>query len=89
MASTYIAPLDLKYIFLNVFAGSTEIFMGLFFIGISILAGIFKMPSQIYLLMIALSAVILYLDFGAGFYPFVILIAGLITYMAVSRIVKD
>ena len=89
MASDYIAPLGLKYIFVNVFAGSFDIFTGILFIGISILAGIFKMPIEAYLIMILLSSILLYDWITGGIYPLIILILGLVVYYIISRIIKD
>jgi len=84
----YIAPLDLKNIFLNIFAGSQEVFMGLFFIGISVLAGLFKMPNSVFLMMVGLAGIILYNWFGGGLYIIIILITGIIVFSAISNIVK-
>ena len=89
MVSEYISPLDLEYIFINLFAGSREIFMGLFFIVISVLAGIFRMPSQVFVTMIALSGVLLYAWFQGGFYIIILLITGAIVFWNVSRLVKN
>lgn len=89
MASEYIFPLNLKYLFVNVFAGSPEIFTGLLFIGISILAGLFRMPNQIYALMIVLSGILLYGWIGGGFYVIIILLVGISVFWIIARIVKN
>ena len=89
MVSEYIAPFDLEYILINLLAGSREIFMGLFFIAMSILAGIFRMPSRIFLTMIALSGVLLYSWFQGGFYIIILLITGAIVFWNVSKLVKN
>lgn len=89
MTSEYIAPLNLKYIMINVFAGSPNIFMGIFLVGISILAGIFKMSGEVFLLMIALSGIILYGWFGEGFYILVLLVSGMIVFWILSKLVKN
>ena len=89
MVSEYIAPLNLEYILINLLAGSREIFMGLFFIVMSILAGVFRMPSGIFLTMIALSGVLLYSWFQGGFYIIILLITGAIVFWNVSKLVKN
>ena len=86
--SDYIAPLNLQYIFQNVLAGSPAIFMGIFFIIFSILAGSFRMSGGIYLLLMGLAGILLYGWFGGGFYIIIILIGGLITYWTISKLVK-
>ena len=85
---TYIAPLDLKYIFQNVLAGSPNIFMGLFFLAISVTSGLFKIQNQVFLLLIGLSSIILYGWFGGGFYLLTIIITGLVVFWTVKRIVS-
>lgn len=89
MASNYIPPLNLKYIFQNLLAGSPEIFMGLFFVVACILAGVFKMPGKAFLMIMALSGMILYDWFGGGFYIIIVLLGGIIIFWRVSKIVKN
>lgn len=87
--TTYTEPLNLKYIFLNLLAGSPEIFAGIIFVAISILAGRFKMPNIIYALMLVLAGILLYDWIGAGYYIFIILIVGIVVFWVISRIVKN
>ncbi|HED05181.1 MAG TPA: hypothetical protein ENI61_00685 [Ignavibacteria bacterium] len=89
MVAQYIAPLNLEFILVNLLAGSREIFMGLFFIAISVLAGILKMQKQIFVVMIGLSGILLYGWFGKGFYILILLIAGMVVFYNVSKIVKN
>lgn len=88
MTSEYIAPLNLKYIFVNVLAGSQGIFLGLAFIAMCVLAGLFKMPERTFLLMVILSSILLYNWFGAGLYILVLLLVGATIYWAISKMVK-
>ena len=88
MVAEYIAPLNLEYIFKNTLAGSSEVFFGLFFIAISVVAGLFRMPNTIFLLMIGLAGLMLYGWIPSGFYILVLLVAGTIVFWQVSRIVK-
>jgi hypothetical protein len=89
MTATYIDPLNLKYLFVNTFAGSSLVFGFIFFIGISILAGMFKMPNIIYLIMLALASIMLQGWIGGGFYLLAVLIASLVAFFAISKIVKN
>ena len=84
----YIAPLDLQQIFLNIFAGSQEVFLAIFLLGISVLAGIFRMPGVIFLIMVALAGILLYAWLGGGLYILIIVVAGMIIFSIVSRLVK-
>lgn len=88
MTTAYINPLNLKYIFQNVFAGNGDVFFILFMLGISILAGVFRMNNMTFLVLIGLSSVMLYSWFGGGFYVTVIFITGLIVFWGVKRIVR-
>lgn len=89
MVSDYIQPLDLKYIFINVLSGNHLVFTGIFLIALSIIAGLFKMPNSIFLIMLALSSIFLYNWFGGGIYLLVMLIGGMITFWGISKIIKD
>lgn len=88
MTSAYIAPLDLKYIFQNVLAGSPDIFFALFMIGFSILAGNFKMRGGTYLILFGLSSIILYSWIGGGLFSLVIFIGGLLIFWAISNVMR-
>ncbi len=89
MVSEYIAPLDLQYIFQNIFSGSPIIFTAMFIIGFSILAGVFKMKGEAYLMLIALASILLYGWFGGGLFTLVMFIGGLLIFWAISKVVKD
>jgi hypothetical protein len=54
MPSEYIAPLSLKLIFVDTFAGSPEIFTGIVFMALCIGAGLFRMPNIVFMMMIVL-----------------------------------
>jgi len=86
--SDYIAPLNLKYILQNTFAGSEIVFMAIFFIGLSVLAGKFKMQGGVYLLLVGLSAILLSSWFDQGFYLIAIIIGGLLSYWTIKRLVR-
>lgn len=88
MASEYIAPLNLKYILINTFAGTQAVFMGIFFIMLGVLGGLFRMPDRIFLVMVALAGVMLYGWFGGGVYLLVLILVGIVVSYGISRIVK-
>lgn len=90
MTSEYIAPLNLKYILINTLAGSPTVFMFLFGIALGTLAAIFKMPDKTFLLMVALAAILLQgIWISGGFYFLALIVGGLFSFWAISRIVKN
>lgn len=88
MVSEYIAPLNLQYIFQNVFAGSPEIFLGILFIALSILGGLFRMQGGVYLLLVGLAGLMLYSWVGGGFFIMTLVIGSLIIFWSISKIVN-
>ena len=88
MALEYLAPLGLKMIFQNTLSGNVEIFMAIFFIGMSILAGLFRMRGETFLLMMALAGILLVGWLGGGFYLLLVIMGGLIVYWMITRLVK-
>ena len=86
MALEYVAPLGLQYIFQNTLAGTPAIFSAIFFIGFSILAGIFKLKGSVYLILIGLSSIILYNWFGGGLLLITLFVGGLLIFLALSKI---
>ena len=83
----FISPLDLECIFVNTFAGTMEIFTFIALIFIAAVGASFRMLSVSLLIMFALFAMLMarYLN---GLYFLAVLIAGLIGFMAINRIVK-
>jgi len=86
-------PLDLQYWLVNVFSGTTTIFMFISVIVIAALAARFKMPNVVALAMFALFTVFMVATpIGAefsGVYLLVVLIAGLATYYSIAKLVKN
>ena len=82
----WINPFDLKYIFVNTFAGSYAIFGFVSLIFIGAMAAYFRMPNIITLAMLALFIIIMGFE---GLYALVILLVGLSTYWAISKIFKS
>jgi len=89
MSSAYISPLNLQYIFQNVFSGSPDIFFAIFMIVFSILAGYFRMGSLTYVMLLALASIMLYAWFGGGLYLIIVFIGGLLIFWVISKLVKE
>lgn len=84
----FIEPLDLQYLLINTFAGTTEIFMFVSVLVIAILAGRFRMPNLLVLVMFALFTIFLsaYIN---GLYAFTVIITGLAVFYSLGRIWKS
>jgi len=80
-------PLDLEYWLVNTFSGSVEIFVFLAFIMMAGMAAYFRMQNTILLIMIALFTVMMARYMG-GMYVLVVLVAGLLTFYSISKIMK-
>lgn len=88
--SSYVAPLQLDKIFINMFAGSPTIFFAIFIMVFSILAGYFRMGSLTYVMLLALASIMLPVFFGSsGLYLIVIFIGGLLIFWVISKLVKE
>ena len=85
---TWIQPLDLQNILVNTLAGSTDIFLGLALIFMAGLAAYFRMQNEVALLLIGLFFVIMSPFIGNGYMILVILVATLMVYFAIARMVK-
>lgn len=83
----FIKPLDLQTIFVNVFAGSMEIFFFVAFIAIAALAATFRMPNMIFMLMMAVFGILMANYFG-GLYFLVVVISGLAVFYGIGSVMK-
>ena len=86
--ASWIEPLDLQHILVNAFVGSMEIFM---FISLIVIAGMgayFRMLSVTLLIMFAVFGIIM-AQYFTGIMFFAILIGGLVTAIAIGKIVKN
>lgn len=81
----FIEPLNLKYILVNTFSGTLNIFIFIALLFIAMLAGRFRMPNTIALMMIALFG-ILFANYVNGVYAFVIIIGGLVGFFGIGRL---
>lgn len=85
---TYVEPLNLIYLFGNLFSGNVIIFTALIFLTISVLGGLFKMSDRTFLMMVALASIMFYGLIGGGLYLLVVLISSLIIYYSIKKIVQ-
>jgi len=84
----YIEPLNLECIFVNIFAGSTDIFVMMAMILIALGAGYFRMRGIIAVSMFALFTVIMSLYVGAQIYLLVLFFISIGVFWAISNIIK-
>jgi len=87
----YIEPLNLECIFVNNFAGSPDYFLGLAFIVLAALSGIFRMNQTIFLILVGLFVTLMA---GFGGLPTMLLlvfiaIGSLIFFGITKKIPKD
>lgn len=86
------APLDLQFWLVNTFAGNALIFIIISVIVIMALGARFRMPNSIVLSLFAIFIVIMMgtVLSGAtrGIFLLVLIVVGMVTYFAISRIVK-
>lgn len=85
---TLILPLDFQTLFVNTFAGSMMIFIGIALLVIGGMAARFRMPNVIFGSMVALFG-ILFMSWAGWLYVSVIVILGLIIGYAFARLVKS
>jgi ABC-type transport system involved in multi-copper enzyme maturation permease subunit len=85
---TFIQPLDLKEIFMGTFAGGEMIFFFVMFIVIAMLAARFRFSNINLMIMIALFAIFM-AAWAEWLYVGVIIVAGLVLGLLVSRIWKS
>ena len=84
----WINPLDLQTILVNTLAGSTDIFVALAIISFAGLAAYFRMQNEMALILIGLFTIFMSEWIGNGYMIAVILIASLLTYFAIAKLVK-
>lgn len=83
---TFFEPLDLKGILFNSLAGSVEIFMFIAFIAIGAATSALRIPKSVTLVFFGLFAIIL-ADYFPALYLLVIVIAGMTSAHAISKVV--
>jgi len=81
-------PLDLQTIFVNVFAGSIDIFAFIAIIVIAIMAARFKMNNFMFFMMVGLFSVMMGM-WISWLYAFMIVVLGLGIFFIIARIIKN
>ena len=87
MPSYYIAPLDLKKIFLDYLLGSQELFIFAYLILLSFVSAKMGLSNKIFMVILAISSLIFGYYLGNAIYVFVIFIIGFISFKSIDRIV--
>jgi len=82
-----IQPLDLETIFVTNLAGSMKIFFFLIAIVFAYLAARFRMPNQVFLILITVFLIFI-TSFYSLLYTLLIFLAGLFFYWVISKIPK-
>ena len=82
-----IQPLDLETIFISYFAGGWTIFFFIAMAFFAYLAAKFRMPNQVFLILIGLF-VILMANYYSLLFIITIFLAGLFFYYTLSKIIK-
>ena len=86
---TTVRILDFEEVFVNYFAGSSEMFFFLLLIFLSYVSARFRMPIGIYA-MIMVTSVIVLAGYGyTTFYIIILFVLGLLLYWIFSRLIKD
>lgn len=87
MIFSLIAPLDLKTLFINVFAGNTVLFVGIALLVIAALSAKFRMPAILFGMVLSLFAVSM-MPWAPWLYFLAILFVGLTVFYTIARIVN-
>lgn len=83
-----VQPLDLQTIFINVFSGTTDIFIFASMIAIAALAARFRMNNFMFFIMLGLFAVLM-AQWINWLYAFMVVILSLAIFFIVARLIKN
>lgn len=84
----FVNPLELETILVNFLAGNSNVFLFLFTVVIASLAAKFRMPNEIFLIMVVIFAVIMGNFFGS-FYAFALIVSSVIVFYGVGKVIKS
>lgn len=84
----YLAPFNLKTLFINTFLGSTELFIFAFIIIFSSVCAKFNMSNKIFLILLGISSIILAGFLGQPIFVLMIFIIGIVIFKGISRITQ-
>jgi len=83
----YIEPLDLREILINYFLGSMELFAFAFIMALSAGCAYFGMPNKVFLLVLAVSSIIVGVFLGEAIYILALLLIGLLVFKGIAKLV--
>ena len=87
MTSRFIEPMNFREIYLNYFlGGSTEIFAFALVIFISYLCAYFRMPNNVFLVILALGLIMFTAFIGQAIYALVLFVIGFFAFKMLVRI---
>jgi hypothetical protein len=89
MPSTYIEPFAFRTIFVEYFLGSAELFIYALVLLISLVCAKAGIPNRIYLIILAVSALMFSVILGEAVYIFIILIIGIISFKSLGRLIAN
>lgn len=85
---TFHQPFDLFYWFVNVFAGGINMFLAFAFLGIAIMAGMFRMPTIILAISMGLFIIMISVMTGTLFL-LVLLVIAIAVGWSIARLIKS
>ena len=85
--TTFVEPLALQTIIVNMLAGSIEIFIAIAFIFMAGLAARFRMPNFVTLTMFATFGIVMSRFLG-GLYILILLVMGMITFISIAKMFR-
>lgn len=88
MPSTYISPFDFRKIFIELFLGSTELFVFAFLIVFSFACAKFGMSNRVFLMLLSISAIILSAVLGQAIYVLIIILVGYISFKSIAKLLN-
>jgi hypothetical protein len=83
------SPFDLYYWFVNVFAGSMEVFLAIAFLVIAALSGMFRMPNIITGMMFAAFVIMLSASVDVPMFVLVLLFIAIMIGYSLARLFKS
>lgn len=86
--AAYIDPFDFRKILVEYFLGSTELFTFAMVIIISIVCAKFQIPARVFMIILALSALIFSYILGQAIYILIILIVGYIAFKSLAKLLN-
>lgn len=86
---TYISPFDFETIIVGHLLGSYTLFIYAFIFFTSILCAYFRMPNQIYFILLAIGSIMFSVFLGQGVYVITIMLIGFLTFKGVAKLVSQ